>query len=189
MTAFLSLDDNDPIVETISRLGEGLSPCQPMMWAKPRLPCQPVLNHWRHSYARCMLRKAQPGSYPNCAGYFSEQKMFQSEMLPPTVGTLIPHVQRVKCMVMRDRGYTSPHPSLPNLEGNGWSEKGLPIKWLIPPAPRAVVELVKRVCKGECKGNCYSGKNGLACTPLSTCMQPVAATIRTITGMIKTTTQ
>ena len=31
MTAFLSLDDNDPIVEKISRLGEGLSPCQPMM--------------------------------------------------------------------------------------------------------------------------------------------------------------
>ena len=136
-----------------------------------------------------MLRKAQPGSYPNRAGYFSEQNIFESEMLPPTIGTLIPHVQWVKCMVMRDRGYTSPHPSLPNLEGNGWSEKGLPIKCLVPPAHRAEVELVKRVCKGECKGNCYCGKNGLACTPLSTCMQLVAATIRTITGMIKTRTQ
>ena len=31
-------------------------------------------------------------------------------------------------MVMRDRGYTSPHPSFPNLEDDGWSEKGLPIK-------------------------------------------------------------
>ena len=51
-------------------------------------------------------------------------------------------------------GYTSPHPSLPNLEGNGWLMKGLPIKCLVPPAPRAVVELVKCGCKGECKGNC-----------------------------------
>ena len=70
---------------------------------------------------------------------------------------------------MRGNGYTSPHPSLPkNLEGNCWSEKGLPIKCLVPPAPHAVVELVKRVCKGECKGNCYSGNNGLACTHLCT---------------------
>ena len=115
--------------------------------------------------------------------------MFENEMLPPTVGTLIPHIHRVNYMVMRDRGCRSAHPSLPNLDGNGWSEKGLPIKCLVPPAPRAVVELVKSVCRGECKGNCYSGKNGLACTPLSTCMQLVAATIRTITGMIKTRTQ
>ena len=58
-------------------------------------------------------------------------------------------------MVMRDRGYTSPHPSLQNLEGNRWSEKGLPIKCHVHPAPRAVVELVKCGCKGECKGNCF----------------------------------
>ena len=116
-----------------------------------------------------MLRKAQPGSYPNCAGNFFRAKNLESEMLPPTVGTLIPHVQRVNYMVMRDRGYTSPHPSLPNLEGNGWSEKGLPIKCLVPPAPRAVVELVKCGCKGDCKGNCSCAKNGLACTPLCKC--------------------
>ena len=95
--------------------------------------------------------------------------MFESEMLPPTVRTLIPHVQRVIFLVMRDRGYTSPHPSLPNLEGNSLAEKGMPIKCLVPPAPRAVIELAKRVCKGECKGNCYSGKNVLPCTLLCTC--------------------
>ena len=85
----------------------------------------------------------------------------ESEMLPPTVGTLIPHVQRVNYS-----GYTSPHPSLLNLGGNGWSEKGLPIKCLVPSVPRAVVELVKCACKGKCKGNCSCAKNGLAGTPL-----------------------
>ena len=63
----------------------------------------------------------------------------ESKMLLPTVGTLIPHIQRVNYMIMRDRGFTSPHPSLPNVEGNGWSVKGLPIKCIIPTAPHGVV--------------------------------------------------
>ena len=92
-------------------------------------------------------------------------------------------------MVMRDRGYTSPQHSLPDLDGNGWSEKRLPIKCLVPPAPHAVVELVNCGCKGECKGNCYCANNGLACTHFANAMQLVAATIRTITGMIKMRTQ
>ena len=52
-------------------------------------------------------------------------------------------------MVMRDRGYTSLHPSVLNLEDDGWLEKGLPIKCVVPPAPRAVVEQDKCGCKGE----------------------------------------
>ena len=59
--------------------------------------------------------------------------------------------------------------SLDDNEGNGWSEKGLPFKCLVPSAPRAVVELVKCGCKGECKGNCYRANNGLACAPLCKC--------------------
>ena len=51
-------------------------------------------------------------------------------------------------MMMRDRGYTSLslHTSVLNLEDNGWSDKGLSIKCLVPPA---VVELGKGGCKGE----------------------------------------
>ncbi len=35
--------------------------------------------------------------------------------------------------------------------------------------PRAVVELVKCGCKGECKGNCSCAKNVRACTRLCKC--------------------
>ena len=87
-------------------------------------------------------------------------------MLPPTVDSTCTAGQLYG---MRDRGYTSPHHSLPNLEGNGWSEKGLPIKCLVLPAPCAVVELVKFGCKGECKGNCYCANTGLACSHLCKC--------------------
>ena len=72
-------------------------------------------------------------------------------------------------MVMRDMGYTSPHPSLLNREGDGWSEKGLPMNCLVAPAPRAVVELVKYGCNGECKRNCSCANNGLVSTPLCKC--------------------
>ena len=92
-------------------------------------------------------------------------------------------------MVMRDRGYTFPHPSLPDLEGNGWSEKGLTIKWLVPPAPRAVVELVKCGCKGECKGNFTAQRMDWPAHLFANAMQLVAATIWTTTGMIKTMTR
>ena len=88
-------------------------------------------------------------------------------MIPPTVGTFIPHIQGVT--VSRDGVYTSPHPSVPNLEDGGWSEKGLPTKCLVPPAPRAVVELVKCGCKRQCKWNGLGANNGLACTHLCKC--------------------
>ena len=51
MTAFLSLDGNDPVVETISRLGEGhiSMSTDDVSEATPAMPASP----WRHSYARC----------------------------------------------------------------------------------------------------------------------------------------
>ena len=78
MTAFLSLDDNDPIVEKSSRLGEGpiSMPTDDVSETTPAIPAsvKSLETFVCKMYARCMLRKAQPGSYPNCAGYFSEQK-------------------------------------------------------------------------------------------------------------------
>ena len=96
MTDFLSLDDNDPIVETISRLRERpiAMPTDDVSEATPAMPAS--VKSLETFVCKVYARKAQPGSYPNCAGYFSEQKMFEREMLAPTVRTLIPHVQRVK---------------------------------------------------------------------------------------------
>ena len=89
----------------------------------------------------------------------------ESEMLPPIVGTLIPHVQQVnyKNMVMRDRGYASPHPSLPNLEGNGSSSHlvktisnrlGTPETTAIDPKlVKSVQEITKHVSPFEGSGH------------------------------------
>ena len=57
MTAFLSLDDNDPLVETTSRLGEGpiSISTDDVNETTPAMPA--VLTPWRHSYARTFQGK------------------------------------------------------------------------------------------------------------------------------------
>ena len=63
---------------------------------------------------------------------------------------------------MRDKSYISPNPYLPPLEENGWL---LPEGVYVPPAPRAVLELVKCGCRTLCKLTYSSAKNKLLCTP------------------------
>ena len=99
MTAFPSLDDNDPMVVTISLLGEGhismstddVSATTPAMAASvksvgtakvyaPKSSTQ-IISELRWELLRAI-------------------NLESDEMLPPTVATLIPHIQRVNYMVM-----------------------------------------------------------------------------------------
>lgn len=169
VTAFLSLDDNDPIIETFSCLGEGpiSTPFTAESDAMPIMPAH--LQHLETFVCKVYAPKSSTRILPDLRWELFRAKNLESEMLPPTRGTLIPHIQRVKYVVMRDKGYTSSQPSLPSLEGNGWSKEEMPVRCLVPPAPRAVIEMVKCGCKGECKGNCSCAKNELDCTPLCKC--------------------
>ena len=93
-------------------------------------------------------------------------------MLPPTRTTLMPHIMRTNFVCMRDKSYVSPKPNLPSLQNNGWLlEEGcyVPVRCLSPPAPRAVIELVKCGCHTSCRGNCSCAKNKLSCTALCKC--------------------
>ena len=102
------------------------------------------------------------------------KKNLEVEKLPPTRGTLLPHIVRDNYMSMRDKSYISVMPKLPQLEQNGWevsSDEGyLPIKCLNKPAPETVLELVKCGCRGQCQSaNCWCLRNGLSCTVLCKC--------------------
>lgn len=73
---------------------------------------------------------------------------------------------------MRDKSYISPKPTLPMLEKNGWNKVKThyePVRCLAPPAPKAVLELVKCSCKKKCSKNCSCVKNKLPCTALCKC--------------------
>ena len=96
----------------------------------------------------------------------------EGEMLPPTLGSLLPHITRANFMAMRDKSYTTSCPDLPPIKKNGWSEHEgayITVKCLSLPAPQAVIELTKCGCKSDCKGRCSCFKNGLPCTPLFKC--------------------
>ena len=102
-------------------------------------------------------------------------KNLEGEKLPPTSGTLKPHIRRAHFISHRDKSYKEPRPKLLLLKDHGWEEnvngKLSPIKCLDKPAPQAVLELVKCGCKGSCEGktNCSCKKNGLQCTALCKC--------------------
>ena len=102
------------------------------------------------------------------------KKNLEGDNLPPTCGTLLPHIVRANYMSMRDKSYTTVIPKLPPLEQNGWevsSDEGyLSIKCLNKPAPEAVLELVKCGCRGQCQSaNCCCLRNDLSCTALCKC--------------------
>ena len=97
----------------------------------------------------------------------------EGEMLPPTLATIFPHIQRANFVTKRDKSYITPKPELPNIEDNGWNlnedDEYQPIHCILPPAPTAVVELVKCGCKIKCTGRCSCQKNKLPCTALCKC--------------------
>jgi len=101
-------------------------------------------------------------------------RCMEGEKLPPTRATLIPHILRANYMSQRDKSYITAKPVLPALEHNGWkiNPKGeyVPVMCFKEPAPKAVLELVKCGCQGNCdSANCSCLRNGLSCTALCKC--------------------
>ena len=48
-------------------------------------------------------------------------KNSEGEMLPPTLGALLPHTIRANFISRRDKSYTAVRPLLPPIEENGWN--------------------------------------------------------------------
>ena len=107
-------------------------------------------------------------------------------MLPPARSALLPHIRRANYITMCDKAFPSIHPALPPIEENGWTlENGVyvPVRCLRPPAPLAVIELVKYGCKTGCvMAGCSCSKNCLPCTPLCKCYSDDCANKTISTG-------
>jgi len=93
----------------------------------------------------------------------------EGESLPPTTGSLKLHIRRAHYIAMIWRRATESHPSLPSPAAYGWellAEEGVytPIRCAHPPAPEAVINLVKCGCKKGCTGLCSCSKNNIPCT-------------------------
>ncbi len=111
-------------------------------------------------------------SLPSLRWDLFQSKNLEGEMLPPTRAALLPHIIRANYITMRDKSYKTNCPNLPRIEENGWNldnGKYVPVMCLSPPAPRAVLDLVKCGCKDGCKGRCGCLNNNLPCTSLCKC--------------------
>ena len=166
---YLSLDAADEIVNTFASLGQ--LDVSAMQVIDSKLPVELVALE---RFVCATYAPSGSSTLSSLRWELFQSRNLEGELLPPTVGTLFPHIQRTNFICMRDKSYTAPRPILPNLENNGWNlrEDGTgyePVRCIKPPAPCAVLELVKCGCRKSCSGNCSCLKNNLPCTPLCKC--------------------
>lgn len=166
ISAYMALDDNDSVVSCFQELGD----CSiPKELINGELPAQ-VKDLER--FVCQVYSSSGPSTIPALRWQLFRSKNLEGEMLPPTRAALLPHISRANYIASRDKSYDTNHPDLPPIEQNGWQlEKGMytPVRCLILPAPRAVVELTRCACKTGCSSRCTCYKNGLPCTPLCKC--------------------
>ncbi len=99
----------------------------------------------------------------------------EAENLPPTSGSLDLHIRRAHYISMIWRKAYENHPCLPEPAEYGWtfdigSSRFFPVRCLNPPAPEAVLQLLKCGCKCGCEGSkCSCRKNKIPCTELCGC--------------------
>jgi len=103
-----------------------------------------------------------------------KKKQAQSERLPPTQAALHEAILRAHYQLIVCNHDRAPNPELPPPESYGWernADEYLPVMTKLPPAPEAIIQLVKCNCaKQRCSDNrCQCRKAGLKCTDLCTC--------------------
>ncbi|XP_015750019.1 PREDICTED: uncharacterized protein LOC107329879, partial [Acropora digitifera] len=102
------------------------------------------------------------------------KKHAQSENLPPTPAALWQAINRANYQALVWNLDTVPEPQLPSPGTFGWKsqdEKWVPVTTSLPPAPEAIIQLVKCGCiKTRCSTNrCNCRKTELKCTNLCSC--------------------
>ena len=113
------------------------------------------------------------GAMETFVQWLFRKKQAQSERLPPTQGALRPAVLRAHYQAMVWNNDVVADPDMPSPENYGWEKndnRWLPVITKLPPAPEAIIQLVKCGCKKQCVSNrCQCRRNGLPCTDLCSC--------------------
>ena len=168
---YLKLDPDDPIIDAFIRLGPDTLTASKLVHGKLPEPVQPLERFV------CLVYKLNRGPYllPQARWELFRTRNLESEMLPPTRGTLLPHIQHTSFVCSMNKAYVTTHPPEHPMEEHGWEKKEessqyTPVRCVQPPAPKAVLELIKCGCKSSgCSHNCSCRKNRLPCTPLCKC--------------------
>jgi hypothetical protein len=124
----------------------------------------------------CLLYKSKVHTKVNELRWFLySNRAAEGERLPPTAGSLALHIQRAHYIAMMWKKAAESQPSLPSPTEYGWkfetaTSRFTPVLCLNPPAPEAVMNLIKCGCKRECIGRCSCRNNNIPCTEVCGCM-------------------
>ena len=118
-----------------------------------------------------------PTNIPELRWKLWSKKSKEAENLPPSRATLCPLIQRTNHVSRVYKSYTNPNPILLAITESGWVRNPetnalFPIYCLQPPAPAAILELVKCGCDTNCSKNiCLCFKGRVPCTSLCKCSE------------------
>ena len=98
----------------------------------------------------------------------------EGRQLPPTLGTLKPHIQRAFYVALVWNLSIKPYPSIPQATDFSWKRQDghlVPVLCTNAPAPQALLELHRCSCRNSCMTNrCGCRKNLLLCTDACACL-------------------
>lgn len=155
---------SDEVIQSISQLGTSNLPSDDSLNAVEKFVCQ------------LFLPKTDIYSLKALRWWLFTKKQARSQQLPPTKAALHQAVLRAHYQLLVWNNDRVANPVLPSPENYGWSweeaEKAwTPVMTTFPPAPQAIIHLVKCKCaKDRCANNrCQCRKAGLKCTDLCVC--------------------
>ena len=130
---------NDDVIQALSQLGTSDLPSNETLEAVEKLVCQLFLS----KTGICSLRALR--------WWLFTKKQAKSQHLPPTQAALHQAVLRAHYQLLIWNNDIVPNPVLPSPEGFGWKwEEGkkawIPVMTTLPPAPEAIIHLVKCKC-------------------------------------------
>ena len=113
-------------------------------------------------------------SIPDLRRHLFCKHLAESNKLPPTIGALVEHIERVRVQSRVWCQATVMWQELFDPLEHGYYQNNnshiLPVTTKVPPASQAIVELVRCQCKGNCSTQrCSCRRNNLTCTDLCLC--------------------
>lgn len=107
--------------------------------------------------------------------FLFSKKQYADEKLPPTKAALEQMIKRANYVALVWKECGTPCPDIPPPTSQGWIQDGdrlQAVPTTLPPAPKAVLELIKCNCKGSCiTMSCSCKKHSLKCTDMCGCCE------------------
>ena len=156
MQAFFDLNPHDSIIDSFINLGS-LAPnqCslsedglfQGVLQPLERFTCMGYLKKENPSTPISEGNTDGPFTLPELRWKLYSNKNKEAENLPPCRATLSPLIQRNNYVSRVYKSYKQTHPDLHDLTESGWTREESsntlsPVYCLMPPAPKAILELV-----------------------------------------------